>query len=172
MVCLNKNISFNVNTLKLSIVSNVNCFVQNALEFYLSEDKIIKVQNKLEKQIKSLFYNDHFVYLNMNNNLCTHKFKRGKSDGFFCCKKITSNGNKKNYVCTKHNKEHVPKKRNNNINVVNIINDTKDKFLQNNSILRNLSKVKKVKKNKKLRKIFICNSGKIDFKSIFKLLLV
>lgn len=47
----------------------------------------------------------------MNSNNCTYKHKWGKNDGYFCHNKITCNGDKHNYLCTKHNKNHVPKKR-------------------------------------------------------------
>lgn len=83
--------------------------------------------NPFHKYVKEKITEDHFVYLNMNDNICTHKFRKGKRDGEYCCKKITINGNKTKYVCTKHNKDHFPNKR----KIKNVIKSTINDNLHN-----------------------------------------
>ena len=48
----------------------------------------------------------------MNNNFCTHRFKRGKRKGEFCTKKTRTklDGKKPDYLCCKHSKRHIPEK--------------------------------------------------------------
>lgn len=49
----------------------------------------------------------------MNPNLCTFKHKKGSKEGYFCCKNIRTNiiDGKKDFLCCKHSKKHIPKKR-------------------------------------------------------------
>lgn len=93
----------------------------------------------------------------MNNKHCSFKHKRGSKDGYFCCRNIRTKliDNKKDYLCVRHSKKHIPNKRNkkeittkltksnkNNSNIlkendVKII-DTKDR-LYNNTNIKNIS---------------------------------
>jgi translation elongation factor EF-1beta len=193
MVCLNTFIPFDKLKLKKSIKQELVDDINN--NFYLNDgfglekiesnikleltESIIKNVNKLIiEKINNLFSSDHFIYKHMDNNFCTHKFKKGKLDGFFCCKKITSNGDANKYVCTKHNKNHIPKKKLKKINNVNKVNMEKtekgiDKqiFLQNDYINRfNNKKIFKKKQKSKRKKIIV--AGVIDFKYILKKLLI
>jgi hypothetical protein len=56
---------------------------------------------------------EYFWYRNSCENVCTHVYKWGKKEGYMCQKKINTNlqGQKKDYLCCKHSKKHVPKKR-------------------------------------------------------------
>lgn len=112
MVCLNENISFNVKTLK----KNLSLELKDIIDTYdnILDKKIVSsLKNKIEKKIKELFWNDHFIYLNMNPNLCVHKYKKGNNEGYLCSKKIKTNleGQNKDYLCCLHSKKHIPKKR-------------------------------------------------------------
>lgn len=167
MVVLNEHISFNIKKLKLDLISNMKCFVGNALEFYISEQKIEKVQNNIEKNIRNLFSNDNFIYLNMNDNYCTHKFKKGKKDGHFCNRKINTNleGQKQDYLCCAHSKRHIPKKRNKKIVIKENKNEELNKFVQPHNFIfkfknKDTKKITKRKRNNK--KIFICNGGLLN----------
>lgn len=189
MVCLNPVISFDKLKLQNNLIEKITGDVENNFYLYkldhLKLDSKIKTEitvdivknvNKIIKEsIKNSFSNDYFIYVNMDDNLCVHKFKKGNKEGYFCCKKITKNGDKNNYVCTKHNKDHKPKKRKNkNLKISKICEnnnkhidlDINKKIVINNN--RNRIFKKKLKNNKKNKKIFICNSGLIDFKKIFK----
>lgn len=110
----------------------------------------------------------------MDRNICSHKFKKGKMDGYYCCKKITKNGDKNNYFCTKHNKNHVPKKKNikEKINEIQQNRIFKNNEYKNNNdliIKKNNNKNKIFKKNiKKRKRIFTCNGGILSFKKIFE----
>jgi hypothetical protein len=112
MVYLNENISFNIKTLKQSLTIEF----QSLLDKYdniINDDIIESLKGELEKKVNTLFSNDKFVYLNMNENHCTHKYRKGTKDGHFCGRKINTNliDNKKDYLCCSHSKKHIPKKR-------------------------------------------------------------
>lgn len=166
MVFFNENISFNVKNLKNGLTTKIKCFVKDALEFYLDIEKIEKiekiqnsiekVQNSIEKNVKNLFSNDHFVYLNMNNGVCSHKFKKGKKEGYFCNKKINTNleGEKEDYLCCKHSKRHIPKKR---VKKEEFLEEMKTVTrIKNKAVTKIKKDIKKIyKKKKKLIKKFI-----------------
>lgn len=175
MVVLNDIISFNMKKLRTNLPLDVKNFIYKSLDYYLKDGKIDEIAEKVEKYIKEKLIEDHFIYINMNNNHCTHKYKKGKKDGEYCCKKITNNGNRHKYVCTRHNKEHVPKKRLNkklknfeNFGNCKNYKDINKSIIKIDNKISHLRKNKKLKNNKKNKKIFICNSGLIDFKKIFK----
>lgn len=195
MVCLNKNISFDKNKLKKNIQNelaeeiNNNFYLNNMpslikLEKYIKlelNDFIIKKVNKLiNNKIDKLFSNDYFIYKNMDENVCVHKFQKGKKEGYFCTKKITKNGDKSKYVCTQHNKNHIPKKKiikNKQINsITNKSNDISlssiyiDKPLSNLYMKKNNKKIYKNNKNSRTKKIII--KGIINFKNILEKLLL
>lgn len=112
MVFLNENISFNVKTLKQSFSFELKKVIDEC-DHFLSKKNVTFIQDIIEKKIRSLFNNDHFLNINMNPNLCSFKHKRGKDNGFFCCKKIKKNKQDGSYMCCKHNKNNIPKKRKN-----------------------------------------------------------
>lgn len=168
MVILNKYISFE----KSKLNNNLNKYTNEniRLDSILNLDEIIleKIKKRINKTINEFFENDHQLYLSMNENHCVYKHKRGKNEGNFCCKKITINGDKNEYLCTKHNKKHIPKKKNKISKNCKLFENTKniDNLIKinNNNRYKNRIFKKKLKKN---NKIFICNSGFIDFKQIF-----
>jgi len=184
MVYLNENISFNVFRLR----ENIKKEISNSIKDDISFNKIIKldsrikesitdmIEKKINKKINEIFSNDYFVYLNMNENICTYKIRKGKLADRFCCKKITTNGDKSKYVCTIHNKNHVSKKRlkaseipcnSNTINNNNAINIPID-----NSIKKNTRYTfKKSLKNKNIKKNKIKVFGIINFNDIISKLL-
>ena len=112
MVALNDYLPLNHIQLRNNLCKEIDTFMEKEFYHFLEENIIKKIQKKTNKKIKELFLHDHFLYMNIHSNFCTHKIKKGKRDGEFCSKKITKNGNKKKYVCTKHNSDHIPRKRN------------------------------------------------------------
>lgn len=181
MVCLNENISFK----KLVLRDNLNKEIIQAIrlnsELDLDENIFKKIKNIIHYKFKELFSNNYFLYINMDDNVCSHMFKRGKKEGHFCHKKITSNGNRENYVCTIHNKNHKPQKKNKN-HIKNIKNHNGENncniISKGNvdSISKNISKRnnKKINKNRLRRKKFkkIVIRGFIDFKYIYNNFLI
>lgn len=174
---MNEYISFN----KLKLKKNINNFINNyiiKLEFELDIDKIKleKINNTTKKAVSDFFGDDHQIYLSMNENHCTYKYKKGKYEGRFCCKQITKNGNKNKYICTKHNKDHVPKKRIKK-DVKNTINSpfkTTDNinligFSKNNNYKKDYKKI--IKKYRKYKKNKIIVYGEINFNNILTKLL-
>lgn len=138
MVCLNKNISFKKLELKKNIskelINEINynfnlndshnhVKLENNINLEIIKTIISKVNKIVEKKVNDLFSSDYFIYKNMDDNICTHKIKKGKNADNFCCKKITKNGDRTKYVCTKHNKNHIPKKRNIKNKQINIITE-------------------------------------------------
>lgn len=194
MVCLNENITFKKLKLQNNLIKEVTSDVDEKfhlqglkldekLKTEITNKNINNIKKIIEKSIKKLFSSDYFIFLNMDDNLCSHKFKRGKYEGNFCCKKITKRGNKEKYVCTKHNKDRIPEKRikrdiNNTTKCINestnnIVFNISSNYNMNsgfkNRILKDNNKNRIFKKKlKKNNKIFICNGGLIDFKKIFK----
>lgn len=174
MVCLNKNILFN----KLKLRDNLKKEIYNTikLELELELDKIIieRINKVIHNRIYELFESDHFIYLNMSNDVCSHKYKKGKMDGNFCHKKITKNGCKKNYVCTKHNKNHIPKQKINITIKQDYISENNDKHVKIDSIdehnkLRILKKSKINFKNKKrYKKISLGYCSILNLNNILK----
>lgn len=137
MVCLNENISFNIKTLKKNLYSELKTIVDD-YDHILNDKLILSLKNNIEKKIKELFHNDHFIYLNMNNNICTFKHKRGSKDGFFCTRKINTNliDDKKDYLCCRHSKKHIPKKKENKKNNKNDEVKNKSDILKSKSIIK------------------------------------
>lgn len=86
MVCLNENISFNIKSLKTNLSLKLKTIIDD-YDHILNDNIILSLKNNIEKKIKELFNNDHFIYINMNNNICTFKHKRGSKDGFFALEK-------------------------------------------------------------------------------------
>lgn len=195
MVCLNEYITFNKLKLQKNIIENVVDNVNRNYYFYgipklerIDENirekitnSIVNDVNKIIKNtIKNLFSSDHFIYVNMKDDLCTYKHKKGKNEGYICCKRITKNGCKKNYVCTKHNKYHTPMKKGNtkknNASDITTYIETKNQSNSDNKVIlcgRSHGKIFKNKfKNKKKYKNKIIIHGEINFKNIFSKLLI
>lgn len=193
MVCLNKVISFEKiklrNNIKKEIVNKINddfylynepglVKLENNIKLELNQIIINKINKLIEKKIDDLFSSDYFIYKNMNDNLCTYKIKKGKSADNFCCKKITKNGNKLKYVCTKHNPDHIPRKRNTKNTQLNVITDISNKpslknICNNKSSMLSIKKnnKKKIYKKKNNQPIKIIIRGIIDFKDILNKLM-
>lgn len=114
MVALNEFLPINHIQLRDNLSNDLDTFMQNELDMYINQQIITRIKEKMKYRMKSLFSNDHFLYLSMNNEFCTHKFKKGKRDGMFCGKRIRTNlpyGSKPDYLCCKHSKQHIPRKR-------------------------------------------------------------
>ena len=192
MVCLNKNISIEKIKFRDNLLKNViNKINKN---FYLHELNQLKIESNLKseitfsiidnvnklikEEIKDLFSNDHFIYVNMDNSVCTHKFKKGKKEGYFCQKKIKTNilNGEKDYLCVKHSKLHMPNKRIKKY-IKSTNNITIETFYNNNILEKKIIKdVKKINKNNyKRKKRNIKNKiiihGVINFKDIINKLL-
>lgn len=147
MVFLNENISFNIKSLKKRLTLELQNFMEE-YEHIIKDDKLNFLKDKIEEKVKSLFSNDHFVYLSMDNNLCTYKYKRGKNEGYYCCKRIRTNlpDDKKDYLCSIHSKKHIPKKKKKNKNKQNNekYNEKKKEELDKSTV--SLNNVKKIDK--------------------------
>lgn len=117
MVILNEFLPINIFSLKTNLIKNILNILDNRIDYYIETEKPIKKNDKknifdnITEDIKNLIYSDHFLYLIMDDNYCTHKYKRGKNEGKFCAKKIKSNNPNKVYLCCQHDKDHIPKKR-------------------------------------------------------------
>lgn len=85
--------------------------------------KIKKVTNNIINEMKNKIYSDLFISRMIHSEHCIYKHKSGKKVAKFCCKKITINGDKDNFVCRQHNRKHKPKtkkvfeKENTNTNI-------------------------------------------------------
>lgn len=188
MVCLNDSLLFNKKKLIYNIPKELNESIRLNFNIYFhNNDELKNIFEKIYKNIndktKDLFSSDNFIYINMDDNHCTHKFKRGKKEGYICHKKINTNlkDEKKDYLCCAHSKKHVTKKKFNkkqkekeNIIKNNLkINISNPDFLhlkKDDNIYFNYKKNKRIKK-KKNKRIFICNGGTINIGKIIKNLL-
>lgn len=196
MVCLNENISFNIKSLKTNLSLKLKTIIDD-YDHILNDNIILSLKNNIEKKIKELFNNDHFIYINMNNNICTFKHKRGSKDGFFCTRKINTNliNDEKDYLCCRHSKKHIPRKKENrkviskNITLnaknehpdfKNIKKDLEKKVSSKNNLHENIhvynisriynnkNKIWKKYGKRSYKKIFLGNSEFLDFSKIFK----
>lgn len=187
MVCLNQNISFDKLKLKSNIsqelINEINYAfdlddrpnqikLENNINLGLIKTIIGKVNKIVKKKVDDLFSSDYFIYKNMNDNLCTYKIKKGKKADNFCCKKITKNGNKLKYVCTKHNPEHIPRKRNTKDKQLNIItNISGESRRTNKSSILGIKRNNKRRINKIIKPKKIVIRGIINFETILNKLL-
>lgn len=189
MVCLNESIMFNKKKLTKNIPAEINEMIRLEFDYFIEKKILEKIYKKINEKSKELFSNNHFLYINMDDSVCTHMYKRGRNEGYLCHKKIRTNlnGETKDYLCTKHSKKHIPKKNNkfskvNKISKIHkhdniLINKEKieDINLKNkeNHINKNKNRIikKKLRNNKKYRKIFICNGGTLNIGNILNKLL-
>lgn len=113
MVCLNNNIPMDYSKMKKVILLELDNIIKNELYYIdeINDNKKDRIKDNIIKEMKNKFNSDLFIKRMMNDNHCIFKHKTGKNDGKICCKKITKNGDKRNYVCTSHNKNHIPKKK-------------------------------------------------------------
>lgn len=156
MVCLNEFIPFSKVYLRNNLISEMETLIDDELNSYIENYIICKIKCKIQKKLKNLFDTDSFIYKNMHENFCTHKFKRGKNEGFFCCKKIRTNipNGKKDFLCATHSKLHISKKQ--KYSYKDLVGKTTE-----------IVPEKKVKKRKKVIKIMLGNPSMLCFKSIF-----
>lgn len=158
MVCLNENLTINIKQMKNIFISKLDNIIEHELHYIegINDIKKDKIKNAIIKEIKNEMNTDYFMYSIMDDKYCTYKHSRGKKEHQFCCKKITNNGNSKKYVCTIHNKLHIPKKKVNfNISDKNI--NIMDKYENNGYNNLKLIEYKNIdpileSKNKKKRK--------------------
>lgn len=112
MVCLNEFIPFNKINLRNDLITEMESFMQVELENYIEKNLLEKLTKQLKTKITRMFNNDYFIYKHMGDRYCTHKFKRGKNEGRFCCRKIGTylHNDKKDFLCVQHSKLHIPRK--------------------------------------------------------------
>lgn len=127
-----------MNQMKKVFISKLDEIIEDELYYIdgIKDEKKNRIKNNIIKEMKKKFESDNFIYLILHDDHCTFKHTRGQNDGKFCCKKITENGDKKNYLCRTHNKNHIPQKRitNNKINSDKYVDNNKDNSLNNYSI--------------------------------------
>jgi hypothetical protein len=188
MVCLNKSLFFNKNKLKENLIKEINYSIKLDFNVFYNDKELKNIFNMINKhislKIKDLFASDHFIYVNLDDNICSHKFMKGKNEGYFCQKKIRTNiiDGRKDFLCCSHSKLHISKKRiskkNDNLNLklksyTNTMTDkcaTSDIYrniLFNNSTnyfkISNQSKMKFKKFKKRQNKIYLGNCFKFNF---------
>lgn len=169
---------------KVSIINNIKGIMEEVMVNYFYDEIIIKdiykkkvLFNNIIKDKLEYVKSNNFWYLNTSRTICTHIFKKGKSEGYMCHKKIRTNleGQKEDYLCSTHSKKHVPKKRLKK-SVKNITKSIENSFSNIhkkdycNKLYKDKNKIIKKKEKKRYKKIFICNSGKLNFSNIFNLL--
>lgn len=180
MVCLNEVLPFNKIILRNNIYNGLQEKIRLEFAMELDEKIIERINKNIQKNVKEMFGNNHFLYLNIDENHCVHMFKKGKKEGYYCTKRIKTNipkDSKKDYLCCSHSKQHIPRKKNNkkiyenSKNFENSVIREKNKFIISNfnkTICKNNNKNRILKKKlKRNNKIFICNGGIFDFKNIF-----
>ena len=103
---------------KTSMIKSIENIMNEVIENYFDDEIICKTKEKKQKLMESIMKEKikktktkYFWYLNSSKNIWTHIFSKGKKEGYMCHKKITENGDKKKFVCTKHNPNHTPKKK-------------------------------------------------------------
>lgn len=179
MVCLNNSLLFEKIKLKNNLEKEINRGIKLEFQLDIEKNEILfsRIKKYIKDKLENLFSFNYFLYDNMDESVCTHMFKKGKKEGYFCHKKIRTNinGEPKDFLCTRHSKKHIPKKR---INYNNFLKMTEISSKNNihedihgdiHKINKNNKKIlkKKIKRNKK---VFICNSGLLIFEKILKLL--
>lgn len=207
---LNEKIPVNLKKMKVELLKEIDFIIEHQLYFLdvifptlkndLKEDedkfnnKINKFKKNIIKEFKNQIDTDNFVYKIIDNKHCIHKYGRGKKRNSFCCKRITNNGDDKKYVCTIHNKNHIPKIKQNkikenlkivpsrpkiekfrNIDNVNNINSninikedilSKDETFKHEIIYKNKNKKMHLKVQKIKNNIYINNFNINSFKNI------
>lgn len=119
MVVLNNSLPIDYNYLKKNISTKLNDSVLNILEniFYKNEEKDKKNINYILKNIKidlkNMLDENRFIDKNINYNYCNHIYKRGKHEGYMCCKKIfiKPNSDEQKYKCSRHCRNYNTKSR-------------------------------------------------------------
>ncbi len=116
MVVLNDFLPINISSLKIHLSILIRDVLEDKLDYYIETETVIKKENKkriFDNIIKDVRNNisDHFLYMVMHDDYCTHKYKKGKNEGKYCSKKIRSNNPKKVYLCCQHDKDHIPQKK-------------------------------------------------------------
>ena len=153
MVILNTEILVDKNTLQYSIKE----LMKEVMVEYFNKEMLVENVEKKRKMMISIIEEkvqttktNNFWYFNFSKNICTYIHKRGKREGHMCHTKIHTNigDNKPDYLCSKHSKLHIPKKR--------------EKMIKN---------TKKRKDIKKTKKIYISNNGNINLGKIIEKLL-
>lgn len=170
MVCLNKNISFNVKSLRNKLTLEMKSFIDDYDHLLKDEKYVLSLKNNIEKKIKELFWDNHFIYLTMNNDMCSFKHKRGKNEGFICSKLIKTNieDNKKDYLCCTHSKKHIPKKRKiiKDLEVSEIKKTIEPVIFDNKEIISDKSRNRNIILENKFEKVE--NVGKVENKLVSK----
>lgn len=170
MGCLNEKLPIDYRYLRKIFVDELDIIVNDVL-FYVDDiknEKKEKIKNNIISEFKNRINNNNIIERIIHKDHCIHKYNKGKKDGNICCKKITMNGNKKKYVCTIHNKDHIPKKKiiKNDTNNISI-NKSISLFNKNNeaNIISTLSSSSVNKKYIKLKKISFTEKHKNKNKS-------
>lgn len=185
MVVINETITFNMKLLRNNLSTCVKDFISQSLNYYLEKNIIEKISKNSGDYIKEKLMEDYFVNICMDRKICSHKFRKGKNEGKFCCKKINTNlpeNAKEDFMCIKHSKKHIPRKKNNSKNLLKVPEDSQKidiKLIKNNihgnlheiNKLNNKKIIKRKNRKNKFLKIIIGNPCTLNFSSIFKNLL-
>lgn len=137
MVYLNKNVFVDIKKLEINLLKIIEDKVVNELDYVhnINDKKKERVKSNIIKEIKNEIRKDYFLYRIMASDRCVYKHKYGKNDGKFCCKRITANGDKNQYVCTLHNRNHIPQKKEINTSNNNILISKSIHLIDNNKLI-------------------------------------
>lgn len=163
MVCLNRKLPINVFIMKKEIISILNGIVEESLEHidFINDGKKEKIKSNIIKEFKNEIDRDFFIYRIIDEEHCIHKYRKGNKEGEFCGKKIKTTlglDEKKDFLCCKHSKKHIPKRKTkskkadiiskttNNSLIINNYEKNKENNNINNKINKNIYKYNKINK--------------------------
>lgn len=156
MVVLNEFLPISILSLKTQFSNKLIDILDDKLDYYIETSTVIKKNDKkrlfnnIVKEVKNIISSDHFLYLIMDNNYCTHKYRKGKNEGKYCAKKIRSNNPKKVYLCCSHDKEHVPKKKNISVDNTHSPMELINNNIDDNNKIKNKIEIKNDPKKKNI----------------------
>lgn len=164
MVCLNDKLPIDYTRLRSLFAEELTNIIENEIHYIdgLKHEKKEKIKNNIINAFKSKMNSNFIIEQVIHKDNCIYKYKKGKKDGIVCCKKITKNGDKDKYVCTTHNKNHIPKSKNSieklETNKYNNIYSPKSfEIIKEKNVIRNSKIYKKCFRNNIKNKTYIGN---------------
>lgn len=128
MPCLNYNNMRNIFINELENIINNELYYLDNIDYTRKE----RIQNNIIKNFKNRISSNFIIEQVIHKDHCIHKYSKGNKEREYCCKKITINGDKNRFVCTKHNKNHIPMKRITKNNFSQVANFNKNSNIDKN----------------------------------------
>lgn len=164
MVCLNDKLPIDYNRLRSLFAEELSNIIEYEIYYIdgLKHEKKEKIKNNIINAFKNKMNSNFIIEQVIHKDNCIYKYKKGKKDDMVCCKKITKNGDKYKYVCTTHNKNHIPKPKNSieksETNNYNNIPIQKSCEIKEKKVIRNSKIYKKdFRNNIKIKTLYIEN---------------